>query len=410
MPEEAINEFSRLVVSVDSDDDTDLTCMSFATLAKKMENVTEDGKIKKKIIRQGVGEKPSQNATVSIRYFSYLEYNDEPTDIAYLKKPLNFRLGTYGIEGLNIAIHSMKVNEKAKFLIGPEYAYGSLGHPPRIPPNTTFFFQIELLRFLDSGAALEYGTLTEDEKKSFVRASKTAISLMENAKDLLKNNPKLAIRDYNKALGLMEYCQLSNMEEQEEQQKIILRILTNLAISYNKDNQPKRACSMCNNIFNMVKNTSLKVPAKVYFNNGRALYMIGEYNKAKSKLLQAQKLEPQNKEISAELLKINEKLKKQSQIEKQLAKIYVQGNNNKEIENNTKIKEDNEFIEFRNSIKQMCEDLLESNDFQYTLPSGLTTEEYEIAKIEVEKCGLIFKETKYETSGKLTYYISKKIN
>lgn len=305
--DDEIDAFVNAYLDMDSDEES-LVNTSFETIAKKMTNVTEDGKIKKRIKREGVGSTPPELAVCSILYSSYLEYNDEPTDYTYIKKAYQFRLGTACFAGLNVAVASMKVTEKAQFLFHPDYAFGAMGHPPRIPANSTFLFHIELLKFSDSGAALGFENLTVEDKKQFQTAYKTSLGLMESAKEHFKNNPKVAIRDYNRALGLIEECNLKDINEQEEQQKLKLRILTNLTVCFNKDNMPKKACSACNEIYSMVKNTSLTIPSKVYFNNGRALFMIGEYERAKEKLLKARRLEPQNTDISKELLIINEKI------------------------------------------------------------------------------------------------------
>ena len=48
------------------------------------------------------------------------------------------------IKGWDIAVKSMKLNESAKFTISSEYAYGEKGSPPKIPPNSTLIFTIEL--------------------------------------------------------------------------------------------------------------------------------------------------------------------------------------------------------------------------------------------------------------------------
>ena len=43
------------------------------------------------------------------------------------------------------AVTRMHVGEKAEIVCPPDTAYGARGHPPKIPPNSTLTFEIELL-------------------------------------------------------------------------------------------------------------------------------------------------------------------------------------------------------------------------------------------------------------------------
>ncbi len=61
--------------------------------------------------------------------------------------------------GLHDGVATMRPQEVACFEIAPEYAFGGVGIPEFIPPNTTVLFEVELLGqalvcplFLDSKA------------------------------------------------------------------------------------------------------------------------------------------------------------------------------------------------------------------------------------------------------------------
>ncbi len=43
----------------------------------------------------------------------------------------------------------MKKGEKALLTCKPDYAYGASGSPPKIPPNATLNFEVELLSWSD---------------------------------------------------------------------------------------------------------------------------------------------------------------------------------------------------------------------------------------------------------------------
>lgn len=54
------------------------------------------------------------------------------------------------LRGLEVGLLTMRKGELARFLFKPNYAFGTLGCPPLIPPNSTVLFEVELLDFLDS--------------------------------------------------------------------------------------------------------------------------------------------------------------------------------------------------------------------------------------------------------------------
>ncbi|XP_037702964.1 peptidyl-prolyl cis-trans isomerase FKBP4 isoform X2 [Choloepus didactylus] len=70
------------------------------------------------------------------------------------------------IKAWDIAIATMKVGEVCHITCKPEYAYGSAGSPPKIPPNATLVFEVELFEFKGED-------LTEDEDGGIIRRIRT---------------------------------------------------------------------------------------------------------------------------------------------------------------------------------------------------------------------------------------------
>lgn len=64
--------------------------------------------------------------------------------------PFEFQLGREKvIKGWDIGVATMHVGEIARFIIAPEYGYGHAGFAPKVEPDETLDFEIELLSFKD---------------------------------------------------------------------------------------------------------------------------------------------------------------------------------------------------------------------------------------------------------------------
>lgn len=78
-----------------------------------------------------------------------------------------------------MGVASMRKSELARLLIKPEYAFGKMGCPPRIPPDATsqllpqqpdvficriVLFEVEVLSYVNYKAADKYNSLTDGQK------------------------------------------------------------------------------------------------------------------------------------------------------------------------------------------------------------------------------------------------------
>lgn len=106
----------------------------------------KDGGVLKKIIREGTGEEtPSSGDKVFAHYVGKL-LDGTVFDSSRERDALfDFTLGEGSvIKGWDIGIATMKKGEIAELTCKPEYAYGKAGSPPKIPPDATLIFEIEL--------------------------------------------------------------------------------------------------------------------------------------------------------------------------------------------------------------------------------------------------------------------------
>ena len=105
-------------------------------------NLTEDGGVKKKILVEGKGEQAKEDLEAYVNYVGHIG----ETIFDQSKEPFKFQLGmNHVIRGWEIGVLTMKVGEKAQFVIEPKYGYGDKPQGDKIPANSTLTFEIELL-------------------------------------------------------------------------------------------------------------------------------------------------------------------------------------------------------------------------------------------------------------------------
>lgn len=108
-------------------------------------NLTTDGGVQKKILVEGSGESPQKGNTASVNYIGTFE---DGKVFDQSKKPFNFQVGAgQVIKGWDLGVATMKLGEKANFILKSDYAYGDAGYPGVIPKKATLIFDVELLSF-----------------------------------------------------------------------------------------------------------------------------------------------------------------------------------------------------------------------------------------------------------------------
>ncbi|CAN4090099.1 unnamed protein product [Withania somnifera] len=113
-------------------------------------DLTGDGGVMKKIVKQSKPDAiaPSESLPlVDVHYEGTLADTGEVFDTTREDNTVfSFEIGTGSvIKAWDVALRTMKVGEVAVITCKPEYAYGSAGFPPDIPPEATLVFKVELV-------------------------------------------------------------------------------------------------------------------------------------------------------------------------------------------------------------------------------------------------------------------------
>ncbi|XP_066956604.1 LOW QUALITY PROTEIN: peptidyl-prolyl cis-trans isomerase FKBP4-like [Macrobrachium rosenbergii] len=109
----------------------------------------KDGGVLKEILRSGEGEEgPLQGDKVFVHYVGTLEDGSKFDSSRDRGDKFSFTLGKGEvIKAWDLGVASMKKGELARLTCASAYAYGENGSPPKIPPNSTLIFEIELFEW-----------------------------------------------------------------------------------------------------------------------------------------------------------------------------------------------------------------------------------------------------------------------
>lgn len=115
-----------------------------AAAANNKMTTTASG-LKYEVIKKGEGTvSPKATDTVNVHYHGTLLNGTVFDSSVQRGQPISFPLNRV-IPGWTEGLQLMKVGDKFKFEIPPNLAYGPNSPSPKIPPNSTLVFEVELL-------------------------------------------------------------------------------------------------------------------------------------------------------------------------------------------------------------------------------------------------------------------------
>ncbi|MED6231746.1 Peptidyl-prolyl cis-trans isomerase fkbp4 [Ataeniobius toweri] len=136
------------------------------TIPIEGEDITskKDGGVLKLVKREGTGaELPMTGDKVFVHYVGTLLDGTHFDSSRDRGDKFSFEMGKgQVIKAWDIGVATMRVGELCQLICKPEYAYGSAGSPPKIPPNATLVFEVELFEFRGED-------ITDDEEGGIIR-------------------------------------------------------------------------------------------------------------------------------------------------------------------------------------------------------------------------------------------------
>lgn len=97
-------------------------------------------------LKPGAGMEVGPGQTAVVHYVGTLEDGTQFDSSRDRGKPFLFRVGAgQVIRGWDEGVVGMREGQVRRLRIPPDLAYGVHGAPPKIPPNATLWFEVELL-------------------------------------------------------------------------------------------------------------------------------------------------------------------------------------------------------------------------------------------------------------------------
>jgi FKBP-type peptidyl-prolyl cis-trans isomerase len=97
-------------------------------------------------LKEGTGRPAKKGSNIKVLYTGWLISGKKFDSNNDRQKPFEFKLGRGSvIKGWDRGIVGMREGGRRKLIIPSELAYGKMGSPPDIPPNSQLVFEVELI-------------------------------------------------------------------------------------------------------------------------------------------------------------------------------------------------------------------------------------------------------------------------
>mmetsp|Transcript_156387 Transcript_156387/g.501703 ORF Transcript_156387/g.501703 Transcript_156387/m.501703 type:complete len:320 (-) Transcript_156387:58-1017(-) len=301
----------------------------------------QDGGLLKKVLVEGSSdETPTPGSNVSVHYVGTLLSDGSKFDSSRDRPgTFKFDVGVGNvIKGWDVGICTMKKGEKSILRCRHDFAYGEHGSPPKIPPEATLNFEVELFSWKEK--------LKEPYEMILKERIEFAMKMKDKGTDAFKKQDwASAVEAYDEGQRYITFGQGSESgghgqghshahshshgdepcsghgdEEEEteaglseEDKKLAIALLTNCAMARLKAGEPELAKFDCTKALEFDADN-----VKAYFRRASAKLALGELDAAKEDAQKAFELDPTNTEAEALMKKADLRKKQLKQKEKDM--------------------------------------------------------------------------------------------
>ncbi|KAJ1555579.1 hypothetical protein HK405_000059 [Cladochytrium tenue] len=277
------------------------------------ENLAGDGggKLLRRVLARGEVEDAEATTTevtegclVAVHYVGRLRKTGEQFDASRDRgpRPFEFVVGRGDvIRGWERGLLGLRAGDRAELVCGPEYAYGSTGNPPTIPPDATLAFEVEVI----SCRAPEDPVASKLERADAHKAAGTA--------HFQAGRFAAAAAAYAAGLDALTYTWGAAPGEAARATALRQALQLNAAAALLRAGDARGAADACARVLE-------KDPAsiKALYRLGLARAELGELDAAEEALGMAQKIDPDDPAIERELARVAEKKVQDAEREKKL--------------------------------------------------------------------------------------------
>ena len=279
---------------------------NFEEEIQEMEDIF-NRKVFKRVVREGTGHYTLQKAVVKYHMSAYLEGQEEPFDCSWNREEPNVNKITYDsvIPGLCTALLTMREGELSQFMVRPSMAFGEVGCLPRIPPNATILYIVEVLRVIKEGTVDHFLNLEREEKKKI--DPKTVLNLCDGERESGNNfyrsgRYREAVFHYRRAIKALEQLKFKTEEDANTSEELFQKLFLNIGMAYNKSKDYYKSIEYLKKAIYCDPNS-----VKVLFHLSSAQIATGDYSEAEKNLKTALEVEPKSRDIRRALKRIEDK-------------------------------------------------------------------------------------------------------